>query len=119
LPQVRALKILQYIAGILIIIAVPMIITYCLFTRCLKRRPDPVTGKFRWVCRRSVARCKCWNRRPREVKEIKQAAPSPQEFDAESSTDQNSRRKPLKEDQKLKNHNADNIPVKATFKKNG
>lgn len=78
-----------------------------------------MTGKFRWVCRRSVARCKCWNRRPREVKEIKLAAPSPLEFDAESSTDQNSRRKALKEDQKLKKHNADNFPVKAIVKKSG
>ena len=90
-----------------------------MFTRCLKRRPDPATGKFRWLCRRSVARCKCWSRRPREIKEIKLAAPpSPREFDAESSTDQNSRCKPLKGDQKLKKHIADNVQVKAIVKKN-
>ena len=97
-------------AGILIILATPIVFGYCLFTRCLKRRPDPETGKFRWVCRKSVARCKCWNRPPREIKEI---SPPTKKDENPVEAAEVSTRKPLK----ATSHAVKGLPVKGKGKR--
>lgn len=44
-PLASTIDVLQVIGAILIILSIPCCWAYCLFTRCLKRRPDPMGGQ--------------------------------------------------------------------------
>ena len=63
---------LQVIGAILLILSIPICWLWCIFTRCLKRRPkEDGTGE-RWVCRKANRSCKCWLSGPRSMKEYLQ-----------------------------------------------
>ncbi len=82
------LTVIQFIACCAVVIGFSLLVAYFLFTRCLKRRPDPETGIFEWKCRRATFKCKCFRRKARELKEPKEE-PIP-----EDEEDQSSRRMP-------------------------
>lgn len=59
----RALIVVEFVAGILILLGAGLFSVWITLTRCLKRRE----GK--WKCRRATFKCRCLFKPPREIPE--------------------------------------------------
>jgi hypothetical protein len=59
----RALIVVEFIAGIMVILGIGLFIAWLTLTRCLKRREG------RWRCRRATYKCRCLCKPPRQIKE--------------------------------------------------